>query len=213
MRKKPWFHEFLWTPAGNAKRPGVVARECLQGQRGEQEVVSCPSRSPLYASRQSRGSPMRKMSFRATGSDTALETRVRRVGGSERKSKEIRIARGGAAARFVRIIVEDVSLLCPSVPFLFVPLSVSLLIYLARAFSRRYSARDRKSRREERRIGKRSERVRWRRSGPSIKTLKITEFLLVFRELCESPAAPRGRDTSSRITGDLLGKKTRVFGY
>lgn len=46
---------------------------------------------------------MRKMSFRVTGSDAALETRIRG------KSKEIAAARSGY---FVRTIVEDVSLRC-----------------------------------------------------------------------------------------------------
>lgn len=192
----------------------------MQGERGEEEVVSCPSRSPFYASRQSRGSPMRKMSFRATGSDTALETHVRgrgKGGKVERNTDSTwRGGGGGGGALRYTFIVEDVSLLCLSAclfsPFLS-PFRSLFIWRVACAFARRYSARDRKSRREERRIGKRSERVRRERPGPSIKTLKITEFLLVFRELCESPAAPRGRDTSSRITGDLLGKKTRVFGY
>jgi len=55
---------------------------------------------------------MRKMSFRVTGSDAALETRIRR------KSKEIAATRFGY---FVRAIVEDVSL----------PLSLSTVLYLS----------------------------------------------------------------------------------
>lgn len=81
---------------------------------------------------------MRKMSFRATGSDAAL--RIRTQG----KSKEIRIA----AARlgyFVRIIVDDVSL--PVSPFL----SPSCPSFIGRAFSRHFSGET-----EERKAGKTS---------------------------------------------------------
>jgi len=130
------------------------------------------------------------------------------------KSKEIRMARGVMAACFGTLCTYYrrgcVSRFSSSCVFLSVSLSSTLCIYLTRSLAT-FLRRDRKSGREGRRIRKRSERIGGE-SGPSIKTLKITEFLLVFLGALRKPGLLGGR-IRARITGDLLGKKIRVFGY
>lgn len=90
------------------------------------KVVSCLSRPPLYASRQSRGLPMRKMSFRATGSDTALQTRIR-----EGKSKEIRMARGGGALRYTLYVLSSRMRPLASLSSVFLSVFLSSTSYLS----------------------------------------------------------------------------------
>lgn len=127
---------------------------------------------------------MRKMSFRATGSDTALQTCIR---GKVKRNTD-GAWRRRASVHFVRIIVGDVFLASPPCVFVSVSLSYTPCIYLTRSLAT-FLRRDRKSRREGRRIRKRSERIGGE-SGPSIKTLKITEFLLVFLGALRKPGCP-----------------------
>jgi len=147
---------------------------------------------------------MRKMSFRATGSDAALWIRTRE------KSKEIAATRLGY---FVRIIVDDVSpLLSLSLSFsLCVCVSMSLFdaLYLSGVLSRDSTPKDRRSQREKRKESKVEELAHRGRSGPGIKTLKITEFLLE----CFGSFSRARSGIGARVARDLFEKEIRVSGY
>jgi len=129
---------------------------------------------------------MRKMSFRATGSDAALWIRTRG------KSKEI--ADSGDAPRLLCTYYRRRCISPSSRLSLSLSLSLSLcvclldVLYLSAVLSRDSSPERRKIHERRETESKVEELAHGRRSGPSIKTLKITEFLLVFRELCESQA-------------------------